>query len=116
MSAGFTVCGIPFSRLRSLDEAVDVIASLIRVRPAKAFLISFANPLSVATLHKSATYHQYLSRMNMVMSDAIGMTLTIRLCTDCKNYPRISMDSTSLAPRVFEVACKHNATIALVGG
>jgi len=59
-------------------------------------------------------YRQNLKRMDMVLSDGIMMCRAARLMGE--TLPRISFDSTSLAPLVFEIAERHGVRVLLIGG
>src|ERR1700730_2350320 len=108
------LCEIPLTE-GSLPSIVETIEPLIAVRPSRAFLVTFASPLSLAVLNKVPSYRRDLARMDMVLSDGIAMTIAARkigrLAID-----RISFDSTSLAPLMFDITNKHQSGMVLVGG
>src|SRR5689334_5036950 len=110
----FNLFGIPFTHVTSLEDAAAAVEPFIRSRPDRAFLVTFCNPLAVKLLGRRPEYLQDLKRMDMVLSDGIMMCRAASLMGE--TLPRISFDSTSLAPLVFEMAERHGARVLLVGG
>jgi exopolysaccharide biosynthesis WecB/TagA/CpsF family protein len=108
------LCEIPLTE-GSLNSVVETIEPLIAVRPSHAFLVTFASPFSVALLDNVPSYRRDLARMDMVLSDGIAMTIAARAIGRFA-IDRISFDSTSLAPVVFDITKKHRSSMVLVGG
>ena len=107
--------GLPLSRARSLEHAFDLVRELFTAKPARAGLVTFANPLGVRIATGDAGYRNNLGRMDFVFCDGIALAVAARRLG---RFPmgRISFDSTSLAPKLFEFATAQGYTVALVGG
>lgn len=107
---------IPFTTVQSLEDAASILKALFAMgRPSRAFLVSFANPLSIKIMKEDPTYHANLLRMDLLFSDGIAMTAAVRWRTG-RHIPRISFDNTSLAPVVLEAASRLGRGLVLVGG
>ncbi|HTI85818.1 MAG TPA: WecB/TagA/CpsF family glycosyltransferase [Alphaproteobacteria bacterium] len=109
------ILGLPLTPAHSLRYAETLVEPRLRRRPRTPFLVSFANPLAVKLIQSDRTYRSNLERMDLVFCDGIALTWAARWIG---RYPmaRISFDSTSIGPAVFEVAQRNDRTIALVGG
>jgi N-acetylglucosaminyldiphosphoundecaprenol N-acetyl-beta-D-mannosaminyltransferase len=107
--------GLPLSRTYSLENAFELTRALITSNSPRARLITFANPRAIHVAGGDAQYRADLKRMDLVFSDGIALTLAARRFG---RFPmqRISFDSTSLAPRIWEYAQANGLTVALVGG
>jgi N-acetylglucosaminyldiphosphoundecaprenol N-acetyl-beta-D-mannosaminyltransferase len=95
--------GLPLSRAKSLEHAFDLVRELFTAKPARAGLVTFANPLAVRIAAGDAGYRNNLGRMDFVFCDGIALAVAARRLG---RFPmgRISFDSTSLAPKLFEFA------------
>jgi N-acetylglucosaminyldiphosphoundecaprenol N-acetyl-beta-D-mannosaminyltransferase len=107
--------GLPLSKARSLQHAFSLVRDLLTAEPAHARLVTFTNPYSVRVASRDETYRSNLERMDLVFCDGIGLALAARYC---ERFPmeRISFDSTSLAPLLFDFAQTSKYSVALVGG
>jgi N-acetylglucosaminyldiphosphoundecaprenol N-acetyl-beta-D-mannosaminyltransferase len=81
----------------------------------KASLFSFVNPGSVVIAERDPTYRRLLEEFDAVLPDGIGMCWAVRLLHKLP-AARVSFDTTSLAPVVFQRAQQDEFTVALVGG
>ena len=110
-----TIFGLPLSRSYSLDHAFAMIRTILASDPAGPRMVTFANPLGVRIARRDADYRDHLQRMDLVFCDGIALALA---ASRIDGFPmeRISFDSTSLAPLVFEYARANGKRIALVGG
>lgn len=107
--------GLPISEVNSLRAAIASVHATIVVRPHRAFLLTFVNPLGVRLIREQPKYLSDLRRMDIVFSDGIAMTVAARLLAR-RTITRVSFDSTSIAPVVFEIGARYGIRIALVGG
>jgi N-acetylglucosaminyldiphosphoundecaprenol N-acetyl-beta-D-mannosaminyltransferase len=80
-----------------------------------AFLATFVNPASVKLAERDPEYRLALERFDTVLPDGIGMCWAIRLVHGLR-ATRVSFDTTSLAPLVFQRAQQLSLSVALVGG
>ncbi len=110
-----TIFGLPLSRSYSLDHAFHMTRNVLASAPTRPRMVTFANPLGVRIARRDADYRGHLQRMDLVFCDGIALVLAARRIG---GFPleRISFDSTSLAPLVFEYARANGKRIALVGG
>ena len=110
------VLGIPFSEMPSLAAAVQLVRGKIdQPNQARAFLVSFANPMSFGLMRTSPEYRKNLGRMDLLLSDGIVGAVVARRLTG-RLSARISFDNGSLAPHVWEHAAALQRRIVLVGG
>lgn len=107
--------GLPLSKAHSLQHAFELVRELFKKEPTHASLVTFSNPYSVRVASVHETYRGNLGRMNLVFCDGIGLALAVRYC---ERFPmeRISFDSTSLAPLLFEFASAMRYSLTFVGG
>jgi exopolysaccharide biosynthesis WecB/TagA/CpsF family protein len=107
--------GLSLSKARSLEHAFNLVQELFTAEPARASLVTFANPLGVRIAAGDQGYRRNLGRMDLVFCDGIALAVAARRLG---RFPmeRISFDSTSLAPKLFEFATAKKYSIALVGG
>jgi len=78
-------------------------------------LFTFVNPASISAAKRNPRYPHWVDQFDAVLPDGIGMCWAIRLLHRLP-AARVSFDSTSLAPEVFQWACRNGLTVALVGG
>ena len=81
----------------------------------RAALFTFVNPGSLAIGKRNPQYQHLLDKFDIVLPDGIGMCWAIRLQHGL-HAARVSFNSTSLAPAVFNHARQKALTVALVGG
>jgi N-acetylglucosaminyldiphosphoundecaprenol N-acetyl-beta-D-mannosaminyltransferase len=105
--------GVRIDAIRALDVVKRVIESVIA--DDRAWLCTFVNPASVVRAGSDITLRQILNDFDMVLPDGMGTVLAVRWLHRCP-AARISFDSTSLAPIVFQLAADWNVSVALVGG
>ena len=107
--------GLPLSRARSLEHAFALVRELFTSESDRARLVTFANPLGVRIAAGDEGYRTNLQRMDFVFCDGIALAVAARRL---RRFPmeRISFDSTSLAPKLFEFATTQKYTIVLLGG
>lgn len=74
---------------------------------------SFINPYSLGVVYQSLS-EQECKRINF-LADGIAIVIYTRIFKN-KAIERTSFDDTSLAPVVFNRACKNELSIALIGG
>jgi N-acetylglucosaminyldiphosphoundecaprenol N-acetyl-beta-D-mannosaminyltransferase len=110
------------TRTNTLGIRVDAVAAndasflLDTYHPlGKPGLFTFVNPASVVAARRDSDYRQQLIEFDAVLPDGIGMCWAVRLLHGL-DAPRISFDTTSLAPEVFRRAQQQELTVALVGG
>jgi len=114
--------GLPITRTHTLGIRADSISAsdvpslldAVHCRE-KAVLFTFVNPASVTVAARNQRYREMLENFDVVLPDGIGMCWAIRLLHGL-HAARVSFDTTSLAPVVFERARQENLTVALVGG
>lgn len=108
--------GIPVHALASdRDVAADAALDAITAARQPTVLVTFANPGTAVSARHSASLRQNLGQFDLVLPDGIGMSLAVRWRHGCQ-ASRVSFDTTSLAPRLFEHARRNRLSIALVGG
>jgi N-acetylglucosaminyldiphosphoundecaprenol N-acetyl-beta-D-mannosaminyltransferase len=107
--------GLPLSRTRSLDEAFALTRELFEVDSTRARLVTFANPLAIRIAASDSGYESDLRQMDLVFCDGIALALAARWI-GAYAIKRVSFDSTSLAPRVFDYVRTRRLTLAFVGG
>lgn len=81
----------------------------------RAALFTFVNPASVVVAQRNPHYRQLLDEFDAVLPDGIGMCWAMRLLHGHRTK-RVSFDTTSLAPLVFNQARQRDHTVALIGG
>jgi len=110
-------------RTKTLGIRVDAVAAsdattglLDRVMHARSSaLFTFVNPASVTVAEHRPRYRQLLDEFDVVLPDGIGMCWAVRMLHGVP-AARVSFDTTSLAPAVFQRACQELMPVALVGG
>ena len=110
-------------RTNTLGLRVDAIAGneatshLLDVfdQPTQAALFTFVNPASLSVAARNPRYRRLLDEFDAVLPDGIGMCWALRLLHGHR-AARISFDTTSLAPLVFDRVRKRAQTVALIGG
>jgi N-acetylglucosaminyldiphosphoundecaprenol N-acetyl-beta-D-mannosaminyltransferase len=110
-----TLFGLKLTRTGSLKEAFEATRELLTSDSRSPRLVTFANPLSIHIARTDPVYRSNLARMDLVFSDGIALTLAARR-VGAFRMQRVSFDSTSLAPPVWEFVRSHGMTVALVGG
>jgi N-acetylglucosaminyldiphosphoundecaprenol N-acetyl-beta-D-mannosaminyltransferase len=108
---------------RSVGIRVDAINSLEAVRSNlnaalaenRSFLMTFANPATVILAAHNYEFRDILNEFDIVAPDGVGMVLAMRRLHQ-KPALRISFDSTSLAPLVFQLAVDKGINVILSGG
>jgi len=103
--------------IRADSMAASEIPQLLDIAPAsaRAVLFTFVNPASVVIGERDPGYRRLLDDFDAVLPDGIGMCWAIRLLHRLP-AARVSFDTTSLAPLVFQRARRDGLTVALVGG
>lgn len=109
--------GVPVHALLTAnsDRAVEAVLSLFDGAGRDGILVTFVNPAAVPLARRSASFRQSLHDFDFVFPDGVGMCLAIRWLHGL-SASRVSFDTTSLAPAVFERACSGNLSVVLVGG
>jgi N-acetylglucosaminyldiphosphoundecaprenol N-acetyl-beta-D-mannosaminyltransferase len=78
-------------------------------------LVTFVNPTAWAIAKKQPRYRSNLLRFDCILPDGIAVVLA-GLLLDKPSMERISFDSTSIAPKVFEHCRDNSIRVALIGG
>ncbi len=106
--------GLPLSKAQSLEDAFYLVRKLFATRPDRARLVTFVNPYSVRVATCDESYLRNLEKMDLVFCDGIGLAVAAR---QLHRFPmeRVSFDSTSLAPPVFELAAWQKYSTVLLG-
>lgn len=108
--------GIPVDALQAEPgEAAAAALKLIVETPKETVLVTFVNPGAVPLARRSATYRQSLHAFDYILPDGFGMCMAIQWLHGIA-AERVSFDTTSLAPAIFDWACSRGLRIALVGG
>lgn len=114
--------GVALRRTTTLGIRVDslALADLRRLietaaRSSGPVLFTFANPASVILAERDRAYRDLLEKFDIVLPDGIGLCWAIRRLHGF-HAARVSFDTTSLAPLVFEFARQEKMSLALVGG
>lgn len=109
--------GIPVHALRTArsGQAAAAALELVASTPKDIVLTTFVNPGVVSIARRSAAFRQSLNEFDYVLPDGVGMCLAVRWLHGLP-VERVSFDTTSLAPAVFDWACSRNLRIVLVGG
>jgi N-acetylglucosaminyldiphosphoundecaprenol N-acetyl-beta-D-mannosaminyltransferase len=102
---------------------VDAIPSIPAVtaayeaafRDGRKWIMTFANPSTAVYAKRNPALGPLLHEFDLVGPDGIGMVLAVSLLhgIECS---RVSFDTTSLSPYVFEFARNMQAKIILIGG
>jgi len=109
--------GVPVHALATAnpDRAAEAVLSLFDGAGRGGVLVTFVNPAAVPLARRSASFRQSLRDFDFVFPDGVGMCLAIRWLHGLP-ASRISFDTTSLAPAVFDRARSGNLSVVLVGG
>src|ERR1019366_4267373 len=78
-------------------------------------LFTFVTPASVTAAKRHPGYRSLLEKFDVVLPDGIGMCWAVRPLHGLPTA-RISFDTTSLAPLVFQRARQDRLIVALIGG
>jgi N-acetylglucosaminyldiphosphoundecaprenol N-acetyl-beta-D-mannosaminyltransferase len=114
--------GAVASQAADLGRIVDLVAAqppdwqrILRAIRHQATLVTFVNPLSVATAQSRPDFLDELASFDLVYADSI---LIAKLASALRGEPvtRRSFDGNSLAPGLFGLCREHGLRIALVGG
>ena len=104
--------GIPVDFIAASD--VPFLFDMFRGRPGP-LLATFVNPCSVTVARRNARYLELLGEFDVVLPDGIGLCWAVRMLHGLP-AARVSFDTTSLAPTVFQRAQQDRLPVALVGG
>jgi len=109
--------GIPVHALRAAvpGQAAAATLELVNSTPKDVVLVTFVNPGVVPLARRSAAFRQALREFDYILPDGVGMCLAVRWLHG-QPAERVSFDTTSLAPVVFDWASTHGLRIVLVGG
>ena len=109
--------GVPVHALRTAEpgQAAAAVLQLIEGTQKDVVLTTFVNPGVVPLARRSAKFRQSLHEFDYVLPDGVGMCLAVKWLHGLP-AERVSFDTTSLAPAVFDWACTRNLQIVLVGG
>lgn len=91
-----------------LTEATDAL------RRKSSWLMTFVNPGSAAIARRHQYFSDDLRRFDLVGADGIAVVKTVQWLLK-RSIARISFDSTSLAPPIFNLASRDGYTVALCG-
>ncbi|CAM6055285.1 unnamed protein product [Sphagnum tenellum] len=105
--------GIRVDIIKSLDDIVSAVSNALIKK--QVWLMTFVNPASTIVAARNHNLRNILMRFDVVAPDGIGMVLAIKWLHRQKSL-RVSFDSTSLAPHIFQMAEEHGKTIAFIGG
>jgi N-acetylglucosaminyldiphosphoundecaprenol N-acetyl-beta-D-mannosaminyltransferase len=97
------------------NRAAAIIAHVLKATTKDTFLVTFANPATAIMARRSASFKEDLKSFDMILPDGSGMCLAIKLLHKLAAQ-RVSFDSTSLAPEIFNLAHERGSSIVLVGG
>lgn len=111
-TVGLPVHAILTPERDSTAAVADVIAMFDSLESS---LVTFANPATAILARRSAHFRRELASFDFIFPDGIGMCMAIKLL---HNLParRLSFDTTSLAPAIFELAQLRGLRVVLVGG
>jgi len=104
--------GIPFSDVNFTTLAASIERAMGLPRPDKGVIFSFVSPPFIKALKQ---HPNYLARVDVILSDGILITKVLRVLRS-GHVDRISFDSTSIAPVVFQSAVRNRLDVILVGG
>lgn len=114
--------GESLTRTRTVGIRVDSIQPCDTRRLAHALchakgpvIVTFVNPASIKMAERDPGYRQLLDAFDIVLPDGIGMCFAMRRLHGVP-ATRVSFDTTSLAPAVFQLARNDGRTVALIGG
>ena len=107
--------GIPVDSVSSLDFVRCAFESALHNVPRLYWLCTFVNPASVILAHRQPALVEMLEHFDYVLPDGSGVAIAMRLLHH-QDAARVSFDSTSLAPLVFQTAAANGMRIALCGG
>lgn len=103
-------------RVDAIPSLLAVIAAYERAfRERRPWIMTFANPSTAVYARRNPALGPLLHEFDLVGADGIGMVLAISLLHKIK-CSRVSFDTTSLSPHVFEFARMSQAKIILIGG
>jgi exopolysaccharide biosynthesis WecB/TagA/CpsF family protein len=105
--------GVRVDAIESLDSVTAAMTQAFNA--SRPFLMTFANPATAIAVKRRPLLGEMLEKFDMVAPDGIGMAIAIKLLHGQRAL-RISFDTTSLAPKVFQFAIQHRLSIVLVGG
>jgi N-acetylglucosaminyldiphosphoundecaprenol N-acetyl-beta-D-mannosaminyltransferase len=108
-----STAGIRVDVLESIGSVC--VAMLDALEAGRPWLMTFANPATAVVARHLPELRCALRDFDMVAPDGLGMVLAIKLVHGCKSL-RVSFDSTSLAPVVFDIAAERGLSVVLVGG
>ncbi|CAH2599846.1 WecB/TagA/CpsF family glycosyltransferase [Rhodovastum atsumiense] len=106
--------GVPLDTAETVNGYLDALPRKDAIGRV-AFIATFLNPASLLEAKRHPTLATTLDSFDLVMPDGIGACMAVRRLHGL-TVARVSFDSTSLAPIVFEAAQRDGNTIALVGG
>jgi exopolysaccharide biosynthesis WecB/TagA/CpsF family protein len=78
-------------------------------------IVTFVNPQIFFALKKDKSLKEIFNRFDYVFCDGIGMIVGLKLL-GFNNIERLSFDSTSVAPLLFDHCQENNKKILLIGG
>lgn len=104
--------GIPFSDVTFANLAASIESTMRLPRPAAGVIVSFVSPPVMKALKE---HPDYLKRVDVILSDGIVITKALKVLRGA-HVDRISFDSTSIAPVIFQSAANNRLGIILIGG
>jgi N-acetylglucosaminyldiphosphoundecaprenol N-acetyl-beta-D-mannosaminyltransferase len=97
------------------ESAAAAVARFLATTSKDVVLVTFANPATAIIARHAAAFRHDLAAFDMVLPDGSGMCLAMKLLHKLAAQ-RVSFDSTSLAPAIFNLARERQSSIVLVGG
>lgn len=108
--------GLPITSGGSSTDVINLMETFFRApRKDKAYVISFVNPHAYWLLKHHKPYHDLIESCDSVFCDGVGVVIAAKVLGN-NTVSRISFDSTSLAPLVFDFCQKNNVSVYLIGG
>ena len=108
-----TLLGLPICESLTLERIPSVLTE--GIKNEECVIYSFINPYCYKIAKENKTYKELLFKCDGVLCDGIGVTYAGHIL-GYKKLERLSFDSTSVAPIVFEVCSKENFSIYIIGG
>jgi N-acetylglucosaminyldiphosphoundecaprenol N-acetyl-beta-D-mannosaminyltransferase len=105
--------GLPISRPKTIAHVLDEAWEAINAGTVR--LTTFVNPYSYWLAREHPELHTMLGEFDEVLCDGQGLVAAAAQC-GLPGIQRISFDSTSLAPVLFNFCSKHDLKVFLVGG
>ncbi len=109
--------GVPVHALLTAapGQAAEAVLDLMDATAKDVVLVTFANPGVVPLARRSPPFRDALREFDFVLPDGIGMCFAIHWLHGLPAQ-RVSFDTTSLAPALFDRARSRNLRVVLVGG